>query len=78
MHLKMEADEKRLLNIIKEDSEDSEGAFKQFEEMLLDVTSEKIMKEWIDTHQNMIHERFGRKHQTLLHRLKDITSFFSF
>ena len=71
----MEADEKRLLNIIKEESGNIEEAFKHFEEMLLDATSEKIMKEWIETHQNLIHERFGRKQQTLLHRLKDIFSF---
>ena len=45
-----------------------ESVFKRFEEALVEENSGKIIKDWIEANKDVLNERFGKKHETVLHR----------
>ena len=50
-------------NVVKK-----ENVFKRFEEALVEENSGKIIKDWIEANKDVLNERFGKKHETVLHR----------
>ena len=62
------SDSKMPLNSVTDFVVKELDVFKQFEEALVDVNSEKIIKGWIKENKDAVNGRFGKKLETPLHR----------
>ena len=66
------------LNSISDFVMNDENVFKKFEEALVDVNSEKIIKCWIKDNKDVLNERFGKKLETALHRYRTVGYYLPF
>ena len=62
------SDSKMPLNSVTDFVVKDENVFKQFEEALVDVNSDKIIKGWIKENKDVLNVRSGKKLETPLHR----------
>ena len=56
------------LNSMRDNVVKMESVFKMFEEALAEENSGKVIKCWIAENKDLLNERFGKKHETVLHR----------
>ena len=62
------SDSKMPLNSVTDFVVKDENVFEQFEEALVDVNSDKIIKGWIKENKDVLNVRSGKKLDTPLHR----------